>query len=83
MANPKGLTTEEQIKTASILHAIEVKSSFELYAYRIIGHEQYIERITDLVKLFDKTVKQARKPDLKKITPNLNVDSDGQISIAN
>lgn len=55
--NPK-ISTEEAIKAAAIMHAVEVKSSFELYAYRIISHEQYIGRIIELVELFETTRKQ-------------------------
>lgn len=53
------LTKEDIIKSASILHAVEVKSSFELYAYRIISHEQYVQRIKELIQLYQKTVKSA------------------------
>ena len=45
-------TDEEKNKANAIMHAIEVKTSFELYAYRIISHEEYQARITELVEIF-------------------------------
>jgi hypothetical protein len=53
------VTPEEQIKAASIMHAIEVKTAFELYAYRILSHEQFTDRIKELIQLFES--KQPKK----------------------
>lgn len=39
----------EKKRAIAIEHALEVKSAFEMYAYRIVSHEQFIERIDDLI----------------------------------
>jgi hypothetical protein len=57
--NPTGkLTKEERVKTASILHAIEIESAFKLYAYRVVSHENFITRVAELIQLYTKTVKE-------------------------
>lgn len=53
------ITEDEVRKAAAIMHAIEVKSSFELYAYRIISHEEYLSRIEELIQIFQKSTKSS------------------------
>ncbi len=47
------MSKDEAIKSASIMHAIEIDSAFKLYSYRIISHEQYVARVQNLVQLFN------------------------------
>ncbi len=71
MSTTKETRTQEEInKSAAITHAIEVKSAFELYAYRIITHDQYISQITDLVNFFIHTTQQ------HKLNPILHTQAD-------
>lgn len=58
-------TKEEAYKAAAIMHAVEVKSSFELYAYRVITHEQYLSRIKELVDIFNAVLLKEHKNELK------------------
>ncbi len=51
------ITSEERLKAAAIMHAVETESSFKLYAYRIITHDQFTERISELVRLYTQAIK--------------------------
>lgn len=60
--NNKPQTNAEQaqsdnVKSAAIMHAIEIDSNFKLYAHRIISHEQFITRTQELIQFFNQTVK--------------------------
>ncbi len=55
------LQQEDKIKAAAITHAVEVKSAFELYAYRVISHEIFIKQITDLTQFFIKNLQENGK----------------------
>jgi DNA-binding transcriptional regulator/RsmH inhibitor MraZ len=79
MSKQQSQKQTDAIKAQSIMHAIEVKSSFELYAYRIISHEQYVERIQELIALFNKAMKSQKNSTANAATAN--VDENGQLSI--
>lgn len=40
----------------SIKHAVDVKAVFELYAYRILSHQKYVEEITRLTEEFQEAL---------------------------
>lgn len=54
---PPKMSKQDKDQSAAILHAIEMASSFQLYSYRIISHAQYIERVKELVQLFNSATK--------------------------
>jgi hypothetical protein len=64
MSKESNLNSEEKVKAAVIMHAVEVKSSFELYAYRIISHEQFQQRIIELSELVLLEIKNAKRDNL-------------------
>lgn len=60
MSKTQKLTKDEAVKSAAIMHAIEVDSAFKLYSFRIISHEQYVSRIQNLVTLFNQNIKASQ-----------------------
>lgn len=52
------LTQQEKNQSAAIMHAVEIESSFKLYSYRIISHEQFVSRVTELTQLFQKNISE-------------------------
>lgn len=51
------LTQQDKDLSSSIMLAIELDSSFRLYSFKIISHEQYISRTKELVQHFNKSRK--------------------------
>ncbi len=45
----------ESNRRAAILLSLDIKSNFEMYAYRIISHEQFASRVDECVTLFATT----------------------------
>lgn len=53
MEEPK--TTEQQkaqekLQASAIMHAIETASNFQLYSYRVISHEAFLNRSIELAQ---------------------------------
>ncbi len=44
---------ENKILSNAILHAVEIKSNFELFAYHVITKETFIKRTQELINLLD------------------------------
>lgn len=78
METKKEELEKDAIKATAIMHAIEVSSSFKLYSYRIISHEQYIQRITELVGIFTHQISKAKH---QEIIDDLELEPDGQFKI--
>ena len=47
--NLKSTKDQERQLSANIMFALEIKQAFEMYSYRIISPEDFIDRITDLI----------------------------------
>lgn len=43
------LQQEEKLRK-SITHAVDIKALFELYAYRIIDHQTFVEKVKNLIE---------------------------------
>jgi len=54
------LTDDEIARRAAITMSIEVKTNFELYAYRVISHEEFVARVKDLCKVFQYSIKPSK-----------------------
>ena len=46
------LTDKEAQLSASIMHAVEIDSSFKLYSFRVISEEQFINRVLELTQIY-------------------------------
>lgn len=47
-------------KSAAIWLSIDIEANFKLYSYRIISHDQFIARTNELVKLYQKALKDVK-----------------------
>lgn len=56
------MSKQDMQLSASIMHAIEIDSSFKLYAHRVITTQQFTERVKELVALHNKSVKFPEEP---------------------
>lgn len=46
-------------RAATIMHAVEMASAFQLYSYRIISHEEFFTSVNELVHTFQKNLANA------------------------
>lgn len=51
MSTPVQLESEKR-RGSAIMLAVEIDSTFKLYSYHILDHEQYISRINELVDFY-------------------------------
>lgn len=61
MEKSKELPSQEKQNaklSAAIMHAVDVKAAFEMYAYRILDHDQFIARISELNQFLTKQLKK-------------------------
>lgn len=73
------MTPQESKLSASIMHAVEIESSFKLYSYRIITPEQYVNRIQELNQILITTFKSVKEKG--SLPQDLEVDENGQMLI--
>lgn len=57
--DPVQKTKLQQQLTAAITAAVSMKADFELYAYRIITPEQFIERVDEVVNTTSRFLEEA------------------------
>ncbi len=50
------LTEQEKTNASAIMLCIEIKSSFELYSFRIISPEQFTSRVNELIANYQTNV---------------------------
>lgn len=64
MATKSKLLTEAQqkkieaLRAAAILLSIDVESNFKLYSYRIVDHDQFVQRLEEIIGLYNNTKNQ-------------------------
>lgn len=54
---------QEQERSAAIMLAVEMESTFKMYAYHILSHEQFFERVKELNEVFKYSISQKKKHD--------------------
>lgn len=57
----KSTKQQEKERSAAIMLAVEIESTFKLYAYHILSHEQYFERVKELTAVFQYSISQKKK----------------------
>lgn len=68
------LSEDEILKSAAIMHAIEIDSNFKLYSYRIISPEQFASRTQELIKFFQQSKIKSNGQEIDPMQTSIPID---------